>query len=193
MLQENWEGYLASVDILIASTSAPHPVVHFEQVKRVMEARRHRPLFLIDIAVPRDIESHVNSLGDVYLYNIDDLKNVAEANLRLRRREIGAAEALVARAVLDYQVWLEQLKARPTLERFENFLNEILEKELAQFPAAAGNSEQIDAIRARIRAKLLHPTHEKIKEAAQNGGVTRYLEALHSLFDLDKEKRVERK
>ncbi len=100
---ETWDQYLPQVDILIAATSAPHPIVHYEQVKKVMSNRRRRPLFLIDIAVPRDIESQVNSLDDVYLYNVDDLKGVSAANLRLRRREIQAAEAMVERAVLDYQ------------------------------------------------------------------------------------------
>ena len=182
---ESWENYLGSVDILIASTAAPHPVVHFDQVERVMKARRHRPLFLIDIAVPRNIEPRIDSLADVYLYNIDDLKGVADANLRLRRSFVRDAEALVEKAVLGFQAWLEQLTARPTLERFENFLNEILERELAAFAGETGASEEKkNQIRERIRAKLLHPPLSKIKEASMNGGVTRYLEALHSLFDL---------
>lgn len=186
---ENWEPYLSQVDILIAATSAPHPIVHYDHVKKIIAERRQRPLFLIDIAVPRDIESSVNSLDDVYLYNVDDLKGVSASNLRLRRREIQAAEALVERAVIDYQGWLEQLKARPTMERFETFLDGILEKELGRILEAA-EPEQREQIRSRIRAKLMHPPLQKIKEASQNGGVTRYLEALHSLFNLDdKEKK----
>jgi len=187
---EGWEPYLASVDICIGSTAAPHPIVHFDSVKCIMEKRRHRPLFLIDIAVPRDIEPHVNSIDDVYLYNIDDLKGVAAANLKRRSREVRAAEDLVERSVLDYQSWLERLKARPTLERFENFLGEILEKELAHFAREKGaTEEEKNLLRDRIRAKLLHAPFEKIKEASQNGGAARYLEALHSLFDLDKRKQ----
>lgn len=185
---DSWQRCLTAADILIASTEAPHPVIHFEQVKRVMEARRHRPLFLIDIAVPRNIAPEVNSIADVYLYNVDDLKGVAAANLRLRRREIRAAEAVVEQAVIDYQSWLEQLKARPSLERFERFLDSILDRELSRFVKEIGANEgQKNEIHRRIRAKLLHPPLEKIKEASQNGGVTRYLEALHSLFGLDKE------
>ncbi len=184
---EEWEKFLVSIDILIASTSAPHTIVHFDAVKQAMEARRQRPLFLIDIAVPRNMEACINSIDNVYLYNIDDLKGVAAANLRLRRREIDAAEALVDQAVFEYQGWLEQLKARPTLERFQMFLDEILERELAPlFQEKDLSKRRKDEIRQRIRAKLLHPPLEKIKEASLNGGVTRYLEALHSLFDLDK-------
>jgi glutamyl-tRNA reductase len=184
---EDWAQYLEQVDILIAATSAPHPIVHPDQVKKAMAKRRRRPLFLIDIAVPRDIDPQVNAIDDVYVYNVDDLKGVSAANLRLRRREIQAAETMVERALVDYQGWLEQLKARPTLESFENFLDEVLEKELSRLPGATLETEEKrKEIKDRIRAKLMHPPLQRIKEASQNGGVTRYLEALHSLFDLDK-------
>ncbi len=185
---EGWDKHLAQVDILIASTAAPHPIVHFAQVEQLMKIRRNRPLFLIDIAVPRDIEAEINTLGDVYLYNIDDLKSVADANLKLRRAEVRSAERLAEEAVTRFQAWLEQLTARPTLERFEDFLNEILDQELGRTSGEAGlNEEKRNELRERIRAKLLHPTLEKIKEASMNGGVTRYLEALRSLFDLDED------
>ena len=184
---EGWEKKLGHVDILIASTAAPHPVVHEDAVKQAMALRRNRPLFLIDIALPRDIEPQVNTLENVYLYNLDDLKGVAQANLGLRRREIRAAEVLVEKEVIDFQSWLEQLAARPTLERFEEFLDEVLEKELARFGRTTGlGPSDKEELRTRIRAKLLHPPLEKIKEASKNGGVKRYLEALQSLFDLDK-------
>ena len=186
---ESWEPYLSEVDILIASTSSAEPVVHFEQVKRVMDNRPHRPLFLIDIAVPRDIDPRTNSLDNVYLYNIDDLKTVTAANLKLRHREIQAAETLTENAVVDFQAWMENLKARPTLENFEHFLDGVLEQELARFSREAGFEEpKREELRQRIRAKLMHPTLEKIKQASQNGGAARYLEALQSLFGLDEKK-----
>lgn len=182
---DHWEEHLAAVDILIASTAAPHPIIHYDAVKRVMEARRYRPLFMIDIAVPRDVDPRVNSIDDVYVYNIDDLKGVAASNLRLRRAEMQAAEELVERAVVDYQAWLEQLKARPVLEQFEKFLDEVLEREFAALKEEM-DAEQKNRLRQRIRSKLMHAPLEKIKDASRNGGVTRYLEALHSLFNLDK-------
>ncbi len=182
---DNWEEHLAAVDILIASTAAPHPIVHYDQVKRVMEARRYRPLFLIDIAVPRDVDASVNSLDDVYVYNIDDLKGVAAANLRLRRGEMQAAEERVERAVVEYQAWLEQLKARPVLEQFEKFVDEILDREFSTLQEKALDAAAQERLKQRIRAKLMHAPLEKIKDASKNGGVSRYLEALHSLFNLD--------
>ncbi|HLD49968.1 MAG TPA: glutamyl-tRNA reductase [bacterium] len=186
---ESWEPYLSEVDILIASTSSLEPVVNFEQVKRVMDNRPNRPLFLIDIAVPRDIDPRTNSLDNVYLYNIDDLKNVTASNLKLRHREIQAAETMVENAVVDFQAWMENLKARPTLENFEQFLDDVLEQELARFSRETGFEEpKREELRQRIRAKLMHPTLEKVKQASQNGGAARYLEALQSLFGLDEKK-----
>jgi glutamyl-tRNA reductase len=160
--------------------------VHADQIQQVMKKRRHRPLFLIDIAVPRDIEPEINSIDDVYLYNIDDLKGVAAANLKLRRREIQRAEEMVEESVLAFQSWLEQLTARPTLEKFEKFLDEVLERELGRIAKESEwNETRKKEVKDRLRHQLLHPPLEKIKEASQNGGVTRYLEALRSLFDLD--------
>ena len=183
---DQWEKYAHRVDILIASTSAPHFLVHYEQIQGVLARRHHKPLFLIDIAVPRNIEPRINTLDDVFLYNIDDLKGVSASNLRLRYREIEAAEKMIEGAMLAFQSWLEQLVARPTLERYEMFLDEILNRELVRFMAETGVSEEVkNRLQERLRAQLLHPPLEKIKEASLNGGVSRYVEALHALFDLD--------
>ena len=182
---EAWEGKVPEVDIFITATSCPYPIVKHEQVKELMAKRRHRPLFLIDIAVPRNVDPTVNQLDDVYLYNVDDLKSVADRNLKHRGLEIAKAEAMVEKAMASYQSWLEQLEARPTVESFEKHLDRILEDELGAFARKAGIPEaHKDELRDRIRAKLLHVPLTKIKEASQNGGVARYLHALHSLFDL---------
>lgn len=184
---DSWPEKLAETDILISSTASSYPIIRSEHVKKVMSARKHKPLFMIDIAVPRDIEPEINALDDVYLYNIDDLKGVAASNLKFRQKEIQAAETLVEKAVLDYQGWLERLKSRPVIESFEEFVNRIVDNELAPLAQQRRISEEErKQVRDRIRAKLMHPPLEKIKEASQNGGVKRYLEALHSLFNLEK-------
>jgi glutamyl-tRNA reductase len=140
---------------------------------------------LIDIAVPRNVDPTVHQLDDVYLYNVDDLKSVADRNLKHRGREIERVEAMVEKAMASYQSWLMQLEARPTVESFERHLDKILEEELGAFAKKSGIPEsRKDELRDRIRAKLLHGPVTKIKEASQNGGVARYLHALHSLFDL---------
>lgn len=183
---DQWEKHAHEVDILIAATSAPHFLVRYEQIQAVLTRRHHKPLFLIDIAVPRNIEPRINTIDDVFLYNIDDLKGVSASNLRLRYREIEAAERMIEEAMLAFQSWLEQLVARPTLERYEMFLDDILNRELTRFVAETGVSEEVkNRFKERLRAQLLHPPLEKIKEASLNGGVSRYIEALHALFDLD--------
>lgn len=182
-----WEDKMGQVDIMITSTASPEPVVSRAQVERVMKERRQRPLFFIDIAVPRDVDPGVQELDDVYLYNIDDLKGVAQSNLSLRGSEVTAAEAMTEEAVTAFAGWMEQLAARPTLSRFESFVGNILDSELEDLFRQAGVSDQErDRLKQRIRSQILHYPHEKIKEASRNGGVRRYLEAMHSLFSLEK-------
>lgn len=192
MSAETWPEKMEAIDILIASTSAEQAIVRSEQIKLLMKKRRHRPLFLIDIGVPRNVEPAVNTLDDVYLYNIDDLKSVAQSNLKLRQREIQDSEQMVEEAVLNFKSWKEQLQARPVLQKFEKYLDDILEKELTEFMKETGLPEsKKEKLRIRLRSKLLHHPHEKIKEASKTGGISKYLEALHSLFHLEKEESAE--
>ncbi len=183
---EEWKTGLREADIVIASTSCPHTIVHLSDVKE--EALRRRdPLLLIDIAVPRNIAPEIHGLDNVYLYNIDDLKSASEENLGARQKEIHLAREIVEEAARDYQAWRKRLEARPALERFESFLDEILEKELGPFAEEWGASEESRRrIQERIRAKLMHLPHERMKKVSEQGGVERYLEVITSLFDLDR-------
>src|SRR6202030_3981941 len=88
-------GILPEVDILIASSAAPHYILHKDEMQRVISARRNKPMFLIDIAVPRNIEPAINEIDNVFLYDIDDLQEVVNANLRERTKEASRAELLV--------------------------------------------------------------------------------------------------
>ena len=92
---DDWESEFAHIDIIISSTSAPHYVLDRKKLEPLQRLRRHRPLLLVDIAVPRDIEPEVNFLEDVYLYNIDDLQAIADDYLRLREEEIAKCEAII--------------------------------------------------------------------------------------------------
>ena len=92
---DHWESEFATIDIIISSTSAPHYVIDRKKIQPLQAARQHRPLLLVDIAVPRDIEPEVNFLEDVYLYNIDDLQAIADDYLRLREEEIAKCELIV--------------------------------------------------------------------------------------------------
>lgn len=183
--REEWEKFLMEIDILIASTSAPHPVVKLETVRLAMAERKHRPLFLIDIAVPRNIESEINSLDDVYLYNIDDLQGVAQANLKLRRKEVREAEAYVQKAVDEFQAWVEQLEAGPTIQMLQSHLDELIEEEIKRLGALSEEEkERLAEFARRLRAKFLHAPLETLKESSRLGMVRRTLEAIHTLFRL---------
>lgn len=183
--REEWEKFLVEIDILIASTSAPHPIVQLESVRRVIEKRRHRPLFLIDIAVPRNIEPKINSLDDVYLYNIDDLQEVTQANLRLRRKEIQEAEALILEAVEEFQAWAEQLEAAPTVLLLQAHLDRLIDEEIARWGSLDEEEKQrLEEFARRLRSKFLHAPLETLKESSKLGTIRRTLEALHSLFRL---------
>jgi len=119
---DNWHGEFEDVDILIGSTSAPHFVLTQSQLQPLMARRRHRPLFCIDLAVPRDIDPEVNQLDGVYLYDIDSLQAIAEQSMEVRRGELVVCEALIDRHVREFRTWLDAAVARskqtePVIER----------------------------------------------------------------------------
>ncbi len=186
--KEEWEKLLEEIDILIASTAAPHPIVKLDTVRQAMERRRRRPLFLIDIAVPRNIESEINSLDDVHLYNIDDLQEVAQANLRLRRKEIRQTEVYIQQAVDEFQAWVEGLEAGPTIQLLETYLDKLVEEEIQRLaPRTEEERERLAELGRRLRSKFLHAPLETLKESSHLGSVRRTLEALHALFRLSPE------
>ncbi len=176
---------LSRVDIVLSSTASTEPVLQFEPVRQAMILRRGKPLFLIDIAVPRDIDPRVHELEDVYLYNVDDLQSVMDANLHLRRKQIAEAEKIILAAMHEFESWLESLRARPAMDRLETHLDKILSQELERLAGRADlDKELVRETQHRIKSKILHEPYQRIKEASKNGGVKRYLEAISSLFNL---------
>ena len=103
---DEWEGPLGEMDIVIGSTAAPHPVLTREKLAPVMKHRKDRPLFVIDLAVPRDVEPAVNKLDGVYLYDIDSLQAIAEQSMEIRRKELAVCEEMIERHVHDFTQWL---------------------------------------------------------------------------------------
>src|SRR5881628_2348957 len=155
------EAALAGVDIVITSTGAPEPVVTRAMVQRVMHGRRARPLFFIDIAVPRDVEGSVNTLDAVYCYDIDDLKQVVEANIRERLREAQRAEALVEREVAKFLARRGDVEVIPTIVSLRERLEEIrvgeVRKALARLPGATAETrETIEMLSSANVKKILH-------------------------------------
>jgi glutamyl-tRNA reductase len=180
---------LGSVDIVVTSTGAPEPVIRRDLVQRVMHARRGRPLFFIDIAVPRDVEDSVEKLDDVYCYDIDDLKQVVDANLRERAREAQRAESLVEKEVSKFAARLRDVDVIPTIvslrERLEGIRLAELRRALARVPdASAETREAMGALSEGIVNKILHAPVTKLRESSRAGHGRSWTAYVQELFGL---------
>jgi glutamyl-tRNA reductase len=107
---EDWEQEFRDLDILVSSTAAPHAIITLEKLVPFLRARRYRPLFMIDLAMPRDIEPAVNRLDGVYLYDLDSLQAMAERTLEVRKQEAAHCDQLIEHHVQDFQVWVERMQ-----------------------------------------------------------------------------------
>jgi glutamyl-tRNA reductase len=180
---------LAAVDIVVSSTGATEPVITRPAVTRIMHGRRGRPLFFIDIAVPRDVEAGVDELDDVYRYDIDDLKQVVDANLRERAREAQRAETLVEREVAKFVARRGDVEVIPTIVSLRARLEEIrlgeVRKTLARLPDAPPETRAaIDALSTAMVNKILHAPITKLRESSRVGASRSWLELVHELFGL---------
>jgi len=180
---------LAAVDIVITSTGAPMPIVTRDMVADVVRGRGTRPLFFIDIAVPRDVEPGVEALGDVYRYDIDDLKSVVDANIRERLREAQRAEALVEREVGKFRARLGDVEVIPTIvslrERLEDIRAGELRRALARLPDASPETRAaLEAMSTAIVNKILHAPITKLRESSRAGSHRSWLEVVNELFGL---------
>jgi glutamyl-tRNA reductase len=180
---------LATVDIVVTSTGAPEPVITRAAVSRIMHGRRGRPLFFIDIAVPRDVETGVDGLDDVYRYDIDDLKQVVDANLRERAREAQRAEALVEREVGKFMARQGDVEVIPTIVSLRARLEEIrlgeVRKTLARMPDAPPETRAaIEALSTAMVNKILHAPITRLRESSRAGASRSWLELVHELFGL---------
>jgi glutamyl-tRNA reductase len=180
---------LLQADIVLSSTAAPHYIVHRPDVEELIRLRRNRPLFLIDIAVPRDIDPAVNEIDNVYLYDIDDLEGVVAAHRVAREREAEQAELLIDREVASFLRWLKSLEVVPTLVMLRRHLEEIREAELAKalirLPGLTPAQQDVVRTLAHgiINKVLHHPTTELKRQSVNRDGLL-YVSALRRLFGL---------
>ena len=180
---------LAGVDIVVTSTGASAPVVTRAMVAHVMHGRRGRPLFFVDIAVPRDVEAGVDDLDDVYRSDIDDLKQVVDANRRERAREAQRAEALVEREVGKFVARQRDVEVIPTIVSLRARLEEIrvgeVRKTLARLPDAGPETRAaIEALSTAMMNKILHAPTTKLRDLSLAGASRSWLEMVHDLFGL---------
>ena len=179
---------LSRADIVISGTGAHGVVIKREDVEAARSGQA-RPLFLIDIAVPRDIEAEVGKLDGVFLYDIDDLKSVAEANLRERRKQAAGAEAIVEREVKEFLGWHKSRDVVPLLVEMRQRADEIRQAEIEKVrkrlgPLSPEQEEALDQATAAIVNKLLHPPTVHLKETAQNGHPPEYIALIRKLLGL---------
>jgi len=181
---------LLHADIVISSTGAPHFILHRTEVQDLIRKRRNRPLFIIDIAVPRDIDPEVNQIDNVYLYDIDDLEAVAAANKREREREAERAEAIIDKEVLAFSFWLRSLDVVPTIVSLRKKVEEIRQGELERHNSKLASlspeqREVVSALTTAIVNKILHYPLTELKRCATLKNGHFYVEALRRLFKLE--------
>jgi len=189
----HWEEFGASlpeVDIVICSTAAPHPVLTLERFRAALPRGARRPLCIIDIAIPRDVEIAVGDQENVFLYNIDDLQQIVDASLDRRRAQLPAAERIVAEGVEDFWGWYASLAVVPTIRALRDHGERVRARETERALArldhlSPDDRAAVDALTKQILNKLLHAPTTRLREAAGNGRGTGVLDTVRYLFELE--------
>lgn len=184
-----WES-LREVDVLICSTASPVPVVTVARVRDSIAARGGRPLCVLDIALPRDVEASVGDIANVFLYDLDDLRAAAAANLEQREEDVPAAREIIAAEVQKYWDWVAGLAAVPVVREFREEMDRLRSTELAAALKRLGplTPEQADAIEhfsKSLMNKFLHEPSVRLKAAAANGRGLGVVDAARYLFALE--------
>ena len=169
---EKLQQMLPEVDIVITSSGAPHYIITREEMKRVIDKRRNRPMFLIDIAVPRNIEPAVNQIDNVFLYDIDDLEKVIQTNLKGRLKEAEQAEEIIAEEVERLVLRLKTREVTPTIVGLQEHLENIRKAELQKLRGKLGalSPQQEEAIEALTRGMMNKIAHGPISELRRQAG-----------------------
>ncbi|MCA9515780.1 MAG: glutamyl-tRNA reductase [Myxococcales bacterium] len=188
--QAELDDLLTEVDVVITATGAARPILDRTRMKPLVKRRKYRPLFLVDIALPRDVDPAVGELESVYLYNIDDLEQISAENRARRHAEVGAAETILAAAIADLEGWQRGQRVKPTLAAIRHHADDVLHAELDRVfrKQLSGLSEaERDAVRAATAAvinKLLHPALATLREHAGSTREGELANAARALFGL---------
>ncbi|SIT71129.1 glutamyl-tRNA reductase [Ectothiorhodosinus mongolicus] len=178
---------LPEADILISSTASPLPILGKGAVERALKARKRRPMFMVDIAVPRDIEPEVGSMENIYLYTVDDLEDVIQENLQSRREAARQAEEIIEAQVHSFMGWLRAQNAVGTIRAFRDKAHgvqiEVLDKALGMIEHGKTPEEALTFLAHTLTNKLLHDPCHRLNESARDGKL-HLIEAAQTLFDL---------
>jgi len=187
---EKLQEKLHDVDMIISSTGAPGYVIDVSMITASLRRRKNRLLFLIDIAVPRDIDPAVGEIDNVYLYNIDNLQDIVDGNLQIRKKEAEKAEAIIDEEVTNYREWYNTLEVVPTIVSLREKMEGIIRGELAKSGAWMENlteeeRKNIEGLANSIINKILHDPITGLKEESRENGALPYIAAIRRLFGLD--------
>ncbi len=182
--------HLTRVDIIISSTGAPGYMITGPQVKEKMRSRKNRPLFFIDIAVPRDIDPAINRINNAYVYDIDDLKGVIDENIDERKKEAVKAERMVEEAVIKFQEWVNNLDVVPTIVDLRQKVEGIVKSELEKTLHGLKHLSETDRAAVNRMAdalvkKLLHDPALYLKSEGSQGDRAVSVDIIRKLFRLD--------
>jgi glutamyl-tRNA reductase len=182
--------HLHRADIVLSSTGAPHIIIGPKDVEAVVKRRRFKPMFFIDIAVPRDIDQKVDDIDNAYLFTVDDLQEIVQANLAQRSLEAEKAEEIIDQEIGQFYKWLSSLEVTPTIVALRNRFDEIRRNELDKTfsnwkDLRPEDEKRLEAMTMAFMNKLLHPPTTVLKQAGQGGRVDLYVDALRQLFELE--------
>jgi len=187
---ERMKENLFLADIVITSTGAPNFILSKEDIELTINKRKSDPLFLIDIAVPRDLDPKINKVDNVYLYDIDDLESVIKANLAEREKEAVQAQEIINKEVVKFVSWLSSRDVVPVIVNLRNKVEDIRKKEVQKvLPKLNGISEKdkclIEALSVSIINKVLHKPTTTLRRASDSDNIHSYAEITRALFGLD--------
>ncbi len=181
---------LHEADIVIGSTASPLPIIGKGMVERALKQRRHKPMFLVDLAVPRDIEGEVAELDDAFLYTVDDLQDIIEENRSRRQNAAEEAERIVLARVDDFKNWLQSLSAVDSIRRYRNqadlIKDALLQRAQAQLEAGADPAQVMNRLASQLTNRLIHAPTRALKAAGEKGDIAR-LAGIETVLGLDEQ------
>jgi glutamyl-tRNA reductase len=184
--------HLAEADIVISSTASEEPIVLYEETRQAVNERRHRPILMVDIAVPRDIDPKVAELEDIYLYSVDDMQGIIQENMKSREAAAAEAEDIISEHVHQFMGWIRTRDAVPTIRGIRDWAETIKEDALGkarrQIAQGKDMDEVVKQLAHNLTNKLIHNPSCRLREAAYQQDED-IIEAARILFDLDGKKK----
>jgi glutamyl-tRNA reductase len=188
--------HLDEADIIISSTASQLPILGKGAIETAITKRKHRPVFIVDIAVPRDVEPEAGELEDVYLYTVDDLKEVIDENMRSRKKAALQAEEIIDRQVLQYMAWLNSLDAVSTIRALRHKAvlqqEEVLASALQKLRQGEDAEKLLQQVAHSLTNKIIHSPSSQLRQASAEGRQD-LIEATHELFDLSPQNKSDKK